>query len=88
MLPVLLQIGPVKIYAMGVMLAVGMVLSLYWWWKMGRDEHWEEIALFDTFFLAVLAFFVLGRIGYVISIADPMNFVEKLALLARQGCII
>lgn len=65
MLPILLQVGPVKIYSMGVFLVIGIFLSLYWWWKMGRDEHLDEIELFDSYFLSFLVFGVVGRLTYV-----------------------
>lgn len=86
MLPILLSIGPVKIYSMGVLVAVGIFLSLYWWWKMGRDEHWEEIELFDTYFLALFAFAVFGRVAYVLLNWGEMGTLYRaLAVLAFPG---
>lgn len=65
MLPILLRIGPITIYSFGVCLFFGLLFGLYTWWKLGRDEHWEEISLFDAFFLSLFVFFIAGRIGYV-----------------------
>lgn len=88
MMPVLFQIGPVRIYSMGVALAVGMLASLYWWWKMGRDEHWEEISLFDGYFLAVIATVVVGRAGYVIANPGEIGgFWQAWSILARPGIV-
>lgn len=86
MLPILVSMGPVKIYSYGVCLAVGLFLSLYWWWKMGRDEHWEEIALFDGFFLSIITYLVAGRIGYVFLNMGAVGTVFRaLAFLAYPG---
>ena len=52
-------------YLYGSMIAVGLFLGLFTWWKLGRDEHWEEIALFDAFFLGMIVFVLAARAGYV-----------------------
>lgn len=53
---------------------------------MGRDEHWEEIALFDAFFLSVIVYLVAGRAGYVfLHIAEIDTLYRSLALLAYPG---
>lgn len=86
MLPVLLSLGPVKIYSYGLCLAVGLFISLYFWWKMGRDEHFDEIALFDGFFLSLISFFVAGRIGYVmLHMSEVGTLYRSLAILTYPG---
>ncbi len=86
MLPVLLSLGPVKIYSYGVFLALGLFLGLYFWWKMGRDEHFDEIALFDGFFLSLIVYFVVGRLGYVlIHVNEVGTLYRSLAILAFPG---
>ncbi len=86
MLPILLSLGPVKIYSYGVLLVIGLFLGLYFWWKMGRDEHFDEIALFDGFFLSLLVYFVAGRAGYVIThLSEVGTLYRSLAVLAYPG---
>lgn len=86
MLPVLVTLGPVRIYSMGVMLAAGLFLGLFYWWKLGRDEHWDEISLFDGFFLGLIAFFIFGRLGYVAQHYSDLGTVYRLvAVLAYPG---
>ncbi len=86
MWPVLISLGPVKIYSYGVMLGLGLFVGLYFWWKMGRDEHWDEIALFDGFFLSVLSYLVVGRIGYVIMHWSELgSLYRSMAVLAYPG---
>lgn len=86
MLPILISLGPVKIYSYGVCLAIGLFLAMYWWWKMGRDEHWDEIALFDAFFLSALIYLGVGRTGYVIGHMSQVGTLYRfLAILAYPG---
>ena len=86
MWPILVSLGSVKIYSYGVLLAIGLFLSLYWWWKMGRDEHWEEISLFDSFFLFLLVYGVVGRLGYLSQHMDTLGtWYRAIAILAYPG---
>ena len=86
MLPILVSLGPVKIYAYGVLIAIGLFVALYYWWKMGRDEHWDEIALFDGYFLSLLVFGVVGRIGYVLThYSDVGTLYRSIAILSYPG---
>jgi len=86
MLPILFSVGPVKIYSYGVMLSLGLFVALYFWWKMGRDEHFDEISLFDGFFLCLITYLVAGRMGYVLLHMDMISTVYRfLAFLAYPG---
>lgn len=86
MLPILFSFGPVKIYSFGLVLAIGLFLGLYWWWKMGRDEHLEEIELFDAYFLSLIVFIVSGRVGYAILNPEAISSLYRfLAILAYPG---
>ncbi|MFH2019746.1 MAG: prolipoprotein diacylglyceryl transferase family protein [bacterium] len=86
MLPILFSLGPVKIYSMGVLMFLGLLLGLYYWWKLGRDEHWDEIALFDAYFLGFFIFLLVGRLGYVIMHWSDLGTVYRFfAFLAYPG---
>lgn len=85
MLPILLSIGPIKIYSYGVFLAIALFIGLYFWWKMGRDEHFDETELFDGFFLSLLSFFLGGRLAYVLLHADLHTWYRSVAFLAYPG---
>lgn len=53
---------------------------------MGRDEHWEEIELFDSYFLALIVFGVVGRVVYVLLNWGEMGTLYRtLAVLAFPG---
>lgn len=86
MLPILVSLGPIKIYSYGLFLAIGLFLALYFWWKMGRDEHFDEIALFDGYFLALIVFLLMGRGAYVaLNLGDFQSIWPAMALLAHPG---
>lgn len=86
MLPILISLGPVKIYSFGVCIALGLFFGLYWWWKMGRDEHFDEITLFDGFFMSLMIFLVLGRAGYVLANYSEMGTLYRsIAILSYPG---
>jgi hypothetical protein len=68
------------------MLAIGLFIALYYWWKMGRDEHFDEISLFDGYFLSLIIFFVIGRLGYVLLHMNQVGTLYRsLAILTFPG---
>lgn len=88
MLPILINLGPVKVYSYGVLFFLALFAGLYWWWKIGRDEHWDETKLFDSFFIVIFSYFVFGRIGYVATHPDLNGFAQVLGMLAHPGISI
>lgn len=85
MLPILLKLGPVTIYSYGVFLSLGLFAGLYWFWKMGRDEHWDEAWIFDTYFVSTFLYLIVGRLGYILVNPDMYSLGRALSLLAHPG---
>ncbi len=85
MLPILLKLGPITIYSYGVFLALGLFAGLYWFWKMGRDEHWDETRIFDIYFVAIMVYFGVGRVGYVLFNPELQSFGMAWSLLTHPG---
>ncbi len=86
MLTTLISWGAIKIYTYGACLAVGIFLSLYAWWKMGRDEHLDEISLFDGYFLALVIYLISARASYVLwHWSELGTLYRSLAILAYPG---
>ncbi len=66
MYPVLLAIGPVRIYSFGLFLALGIIIGSFVVWREGRNAKLDEQKLVD-FLLAELLFGLLGaRIYYLL----------------------
>ncbi|TXH00743.1 MAG: hypothetical protein E6R05_06560 [Candidatus Moraniibacteriota bacterium] len=85
MLPILLKLGPITIYSYGVFMAMGLFTGLYWFWKIGRDEHWDETQLFDTYFASTIVFFVVSRLGYVLFHPEMHTLLSVFAIFSRPG---
>lgn len=66
MFPILLSLGPIKIYSFGVFLVLAIVVASFIIWREGRNQKLDEERLVD--FLLVEAIFALvgGRIFYLI----------------------
>jgi len=74
------------LYSYGVILALGLLLGLYYFWKKGREEHWNETSLFDAFFLSLLLYWVVGRIVFVILHRESFDSVwTAFALVTHPG---
>ena len=68
MKPVLLSLGPVHVYSFGVLVALGVLISLY---GMVRDARESGIlsrdAVYDLLFVTLLAGFAGGRLFYIVQ---------------------
>ncbi len=88
MLPILVSIGPVKIYAYGFCLFVSLFLGLFLWWRMGKDENLDEIKLFDAFFLSLVWFLIGARLAnWWWGTGRNLVWWQNLALLSYPGLI-
>lgn len=86
MLPSLLQVGPFVLYSFGVFLFLGLFFGLFWFWRLGREEHLEEKDLFDVGFQLMFVFFLAARAGYILLTWPKMaDFRVWLALLSHPG---
>lgn len=86
MMPIQLDLGIFSVYVYGAIVSVGLFVALYWWWKMGRDEHWEEIELFDGYFLSLFVYLIASRLGYVVLHLSELDTLYRiLAILSYPG---
>ncbi|PIY80236.1 MAG: hypothetical protein COY80_04030 [Candidatus Pacebacteria bacterium CG_4_10_14_0_8_um_filter_42_14] len=74
MFPVIFSIGPFVLPTAVVCNILAFILALYTFWRKGREEHFEEHQIFDTFLLAVIAGFLAARIGYITFHFDAFGF--------------
>lgn len=67
---------------------VGMFLGLFWWWRIGRDEHLDEVKLFDMGFMAMMSFIIVGRLGYVLTRWGELSGIwQAIAMFAYPGFV-
>jgi len=65
MLPVLLNLGFLKIYTYGVFLVLGFFWAIFLLWKNIRLTSFKEEDVFDGLFLSMLGSLISGRLVYV-----------------------
>ncbi len=74
MYPILLSLGPLKIYSFGLFLLLAMVVGAFVIWREGRRENLDEEKLIDLL-LFEAAFGLLGaRIYYLITHFSDFGF--------------
>ena len=66
MLPILLQIGFIKIYTFGIFLVLAFFWSTYYLWRNIQLTSFKEEEIFDGVFFGMLGGALLGRLFYVI----------------------
>jgi len=67
MFPVILKIGPIVIYSQGIMIILAFLTSLFFLWKKGREDHFNEEELINLGFLILVSGLIGARIGFVFS---------------------
>jgi len=65
MLPILLDIGFIKIYTMGVFLVLAFFWGAFLLWKHMAITSFQEDEMFDGLFLSLLGGLLIGRIEYI-----------------------
>jgi len=69
--PEICRIGPFTLHSYGVLIALGVVLSLFWMTRMAQQTGFPPAEkVFDLVFVTVLAGFVGSRVFYVIQEGD------------------
>jgi phosphatidylglycerol:prolipoprotein diacylglycerol transferase len=65
MFPTLLALGPVVIKTLNIFLVMALLAGLFVFWRKGREEHYDEMELFDTLFVSLLLGLIIGRITFI-----------------------
>lgn len=94
MLPILLEIGPIKIYTFGVFLTLSFFWGCFLLWKVIRLSSYKEDDVFDGLFLGLFMGLVMGRMTYVFLHGSEFGFnIAKIVLIngypgiSLIGCI-
>lgn len=66
MFPILFQFGPIKFYTFTLFVILAFFASAYVFWRKGREEHYPEDELFDSFLIALFWGAVWCRIGFIL----------------------
>lgn len=95
MFPLLIAIGPVKVYTSIVFTMIAVLAGGYMYWRKGREEHYPEHDLFDSYLIGLVWAVLWSRIGYVlIHIGEfgfqPLHWVDILTypgFFPLLGCL-
>ncbi len=66
MLPILLQIGSIKIYTFGIFLVLAFFWGSFLLWKVIRLTAFKEEDIFDGLFITLFGALIIGRFIYVV----------------------
>ncbi|NCN06679.1 MAG: hypothetical protein GW946_02440 [Candidatus Pacebacteria bacterium] len=71
MFPTLFALGPFELRTATICTLIAVCAALYVFWRKGREEHYEELQLFDSFFLAGLVGLLFARLSFILlHVAD------------------
>ena len=74
MYPTLFTIGPVAIQTAGIFSVLAFILTGFIFWKKGREEHFDEVEIFDGFILSTIFSFILARAFYIVLNFEKFGF--------------
>lgn len=66
MLPILFTTPFFVLRTLTVFSVIAYLVSLFFYWKKGKEEHYDEAVMFDGFLLSSIVGLIVGRISFVI----------------------
>ncbi len=72
--PVLFSIGNLTVYTSSLIIAIGFLVSLFFFWKLSRAEIIEEEKIFDFILLFIIGAMIVGRMVYVLENMNDFQF--------------
>lgn len=89
MLPILLTLGPIKIYSYGVLIAIAFLMGTFLIWKLSRDEEIEEEKVLDAILIGIFSGIVGARILYIIFHFQKFtpNLIRTIHLVKFPGLV-
>lgn len=66
MWPLLFAWGPLQLKTISVSVTVAVFATAFLFWRKGREEHYNEMDIFDVFLWSVMGGLLWGRVGYVV----------------------
>lgn len=74
MYPILLSVGPIKIYSFGIFLVLAAVAGAFVVWREGRNQKFDEEKLLDLILIEAIAGLAGARIYYLILHYNSFGF--------------
>jgi prolipoprotein diacylglyceryltransferase len=74
MFPVILSFGPITIYSLQVMIVVAVFFGLFAFWRKTKEEHYDEMMVFDGVLMSLLVGFLLARAVFIVTFFSRFGF--------------
>lgn len=76
--PILIELGPLKLYTYGLLVATGFYAGILWAVRLGRKEGIDPKFIYDTAFWVIIAAILGSRFFYIIVnidyfVANPLS---------------
>lgn len=87
MWPVIFSLGRFELRTASVFLFLGVFFGAYVFWKRGKEEHYSEMDLFDSFLASLLFGFFLGRLAFIFFNIEQLgvNLIKWLDIFSYPG---
>ena len=87
MFPILISFGPIVVYSLHVLLLLAIFFGLFAFWRKTKEEHYDEMTVFDGVLLSMVAGFVLARAVFVVTFFERFgwNMIAWLDIFTHPG---
>jgi len=74
MLPVLFSLGPFTLRTMSILVLIAYIGAGFLFWRKAREEHYDEMEIFDAYLLCTLVGIIGSRIAFIIFRFSEFGF--------------
>jgi phosphatidylglycerol---prolipoprotein diacylglyceryl transferase len=74
MFPVLFSIGPLELKTMSLFLILAFFLASFIFWRKGREEHYSQADIFDSFLISALIGAFVARAIFIVFNFNSFGF--------------
>lgn len=87
MFPTLISFGPVIIKSLHIMLVIALFFGLFAFWRKTKEEHYDEMMVFDGILLSLVAGFILARAVFILTFFERFgwNIVAWFDIVTQPG---
>lgn len=74
MFPTLLKLGPIELRTISLFVVLSFFLASFIFWRKGREEHYSEADIFDSFILSALIGSLVARAVFIVFNFNTYGF--------------
>lgn len=90
MWPVIFTFGPLVLKTINVFSVLAILTGLFLFWRKGREEHYDEMVLFDGIFQSLLLGFIVGRLLFIATHFQEFqwNIISWFDIFGQPGYLV